>query len=66
MTPAPGNCPITGLLKLREKGIAASICYQCVETLDISLLVTGFATPGDTFAANVRQLTRQLTASKQA
>lgn len=56
----PGQIPIAGLLKMREKGLVTCTCFECAELLDISLLVTGFATPGDTFKEDVRNLSEQL------
>jgi len=52
-----GRIPVSGLLRLREKGHASYTCIICAETHDISLLITGFTTPGQPYP---RHLTDQL------
>jgi internalin A len=56
----PGRMQIVGLLKLREIGHSSYPCIRCAETHDISLLITGFATTEQTYAASMRQISDQL------
>ena len=56
MSMCKGQFPLDGLLRLRERGLVSVPCMECAEVHQVSLLLTGFTTPGLTLDAELQQV----------
>jgi internalin A len=61
ISPCPGLFPLDGLLRLREREMTTVPCMECADIHEISLLLTGFASPGQPLEAELSQMHDQLT-----
>ena len=59
-TPCVGSFPLNGLMLLREKGHAKLPCPECTNELEISVLLTGFATLDQPLDAALDQIQDKL------
>ena len=59
-SPCTGVFPLDGLLRQREGGQATVACMDCPATPDISVLLTGFAGPAVSLAAELEQVNSRL------
>jgi len=55
-----GQFPLDGLLRLREHGHLTYPCTECAQPYEVSLLLTGFAGPGQPIGAELQQMHDQL------
>ena len=55
-----GLFPLDGLLRLRERGMTTVPCMECAQVHELSLLLTGFALPGQPLKAELSQMHDQL------
>jgi hypothetical protein len=59
-TRCDGQFPLTGLIGIRENGLAAVACMRCYQQYEISALLTGFTMPEQPLSATVQEMSRQV------